>query len=120
MRDGRLAWTEEAGRREGTTILRLVGPWTLENAGELTRAFQALRPPVLILEMSGVPYMDSMAMGALVQEHVSAGNAGRTFLLAGVTDHVMALLYLINVHKILKMYRTVAEAETAAWRGRRR
>ncbi len=116
MREGRLTWTAERGRREGTTVLRLAGPWTLENLAEVTEELRGLRPPVLILEMSGVPYMDSMGMGALVGEHVSAANGGRLLLLAGVTDHVMALLYLINVHKVLKMYRTLDEAEAAVRR----
>ena len=110
----------EAGKREGTTVLRLTGPWTLENSAELTRHMRTLQVPVLILEMSGVPYIDSVGMGAVVQEHVSAGNAGRLLLLAGVTDHVMALLYLINVHNILKMYRTLDEAEAAVRRLRKR
>lgn len=110
MREGPLTWTVEAGKREGTKILRLAGPWTLEAAAPLPEAaaplpeaLRAVRAPVLILEMSGVPYIDSVGMGVLVGEHVSAGNAGRQFVLAGVTDHVMALLYLINVHNVLKM-----------------
>lgn len=120
MREGPLTWTAGPGKRDGTTILRVAGPWTLENMAELTGTMRLMRPPALILEMSGVPYIDSVGMGALVQEHVSAQNAGRMFLLAGVTDHVMALLYLINVHTVLKMYRTVEEAESAVRRGSKR
>ena len=120
MREGPLTWTVEPGQPDGTTILRLTGPWTLENTVELTRELPSVRPPALILEMSGVPYIDSVGMGVLVQEHVSAQNAGRIFHLAGVTDHVMALLYLINVHTVLKMYPTLPEAEAAVLRRKRR
>ena len=118
MRGGPFTWTTETGQREGTTILRLAGPLTLENTAALKREMELLRYPALILEMSGVPYIDSVGMGVLVQQHVSAVNAGRLFLLAGVTDHVMALLYLINVHTILKMYRTLEEAEAAVRRAK--
>ena len=120
MRDGRFTWTAQPGKREDTTILRVAGPWTLETTVELTQQLRSMRPPVLILEMSGVPYIDSVGMGVLVQEHVSAQNTGRTFLLACVTDHVMALLYLINVHNILTMYPTLEEAEAAVLRRKKR
>jgi len=120
MREGPLFPATEPGSREGTLVLRLDGPWTLGNAPPVRAHLQALRPPVLIVEMSGVPYIDSAAVGDLMQAYVSATNAGRIFLLAGVTNHVMALFYLIKVHNILPMYPSVTAAEKAAARRKRR
>ena len=119
MREGPLTWTTHAGERDGTLILCLFGPWTLENSAVFQQEFLSLRPAVLILDMSGVPYIDSAGVGMLMQAHVSAHNGGRAFLLAGVTDHVMALFYLIRVHAVLTMLPTVAKAEAAAWKHRR-
>ena len=70
--------------------------------------------------MRGVPYIDSAAVGDLMQAYVSAQNGGRAMLLAGVTNHVMALFYLIKVHNVLQMHPTVAQAEKAALRRNKR
>lgn len=111
MRDAPLSYTERPGRREGTTVLELRGPLTLGNMFQLQDKFRGMASPVLIVDMTGVAYMDSAGMGLLVNGYTSAQRHGRTYLLAGVTDRVRALFELTRVDSVLKMFPSVNEAE---------
>ncbi len=116
MRDAPLTATSLPGESEGTTILRLAGPFTLENMFGFQNEFRAMRPPVLILDMSDVPYMDSAGLGVLTNAHVSAENSGRTFYLAGLSDRLTTLLHLTKLDGVLKVFPSAGEAERAAKR----
>jgi anti-anti-sigma factor len=113
MLDAPLEIVTLPSEREGTTILRLVGPLTLRNLFPFQEQFRALTPPRLILDMTEVHYIDSAGLGVLVNGYVSAERAGRAFLLAGVTPRVHTLLELTQVHKVLRLYPTVSEAEAS-------
>jgi anti-sigma B factor antagonist len=75
--------------------------------------FRAMKPPVLILDMTEVPYMDSAGLGLLTNYFVAAQDDNRKFLLAGVSERILALLQMTRVDQILKMYPTVEAAEGA-------
>ena len=113
MRDEPLTATTLPGKSEETTILRLAGPFTLENLFTFQNEFRAMRPPVLIVDMSGVPYMDSAGLGVLTNAHVSAESSNRTFALAGVNERVMTLLHLTRLDGVLKLFPTPEDAEQA-------
>ena len=55
----------------------------------------------LVLEMSGVPYLDSAGLGALVHAAGLAQERGGTLRLAGVTEKVASLLRLTRVDTLL-------------------
>ncbi len=111
MRDAPLTATPLSGERDGTTVLRLSGPFTLENMFAFQNEFRAMRPPVLIVDMTDVPYMDSAGLGVLTNAHVSAENGGRLFCLAGLNDRVMTLLHLTRLDGVLKLFPSAEEAE---------
>jgi|SRR5579875_1666820 len=113
MFDAPLEVTAVPGERDGTTILRLAGPLTLRNLFGFQNEFRSLTPPILILDLSEVQYIDSAGLGLLMNGYVSAERAGRTFVLVGVTPRVYTLLELTRVHTVLKIHPTVAEAEAA-------
>jgi anti-sigma B factor antagonist len=46
----------------------------------------------MIIDFSGVPYIDSTGLGFLAGSRVTAQNAGVTMVLANVNDHVMRIL----------------------------
>ena len=114
MRDAPLAVTSKSGLHEGTTILVLQGPLTLQNSFDFQRDLAELKPAVLILDLTESPYMDSAGLGLLMNCYVSAEKNGRKVLLAGVNERIRALLELTRVNLILKNYPTVAEAEASA------
>ncbi len=70
-------------------------------------------PAALILDLTGVPYMDSAGMGAIINYFVSAQRHGRKLIVAGVNGRVLELFKLTKVDGLLTMKPTVAEAELA-------
>ena len=69
--DEPLSIEKQTGKDPGTTILLLKGPLTLRNLFEFQAVIRAGDPPpVTILDLSGVPYMDSTGMGAVINHHV--------------------------------------------------
>ena len=111
MRDQPLTYTSAPGQREGTTILKLVGPLTLENLFSFQQDLTSVGSQVLILDLSESDYMDSAGLGVLLKYYVSAEKRGRKLLLASVNNRVKALLEITHVEGILKSFPTPADAE---------
>ncbi len=113
MRDEPLSYSFAAGRSDGTTILTLDGPLTLSTMFGFQDELRARTPQVLVLDMTGVPYMDSAGLGLVMNYFVSAESHGRKLLLAGVNERVMALLEMTKVKEILTSFPSVGEAEAS-------
>ena len=101
------------GARHGTKILVLSGPLTIRTMFALQNAVQGETSPVLILDFSDVPFTDSAGLGVLVGAGVTAQNAGRKLILAGVNDRVNTLLELSHLQQFFVTFVTVEEAEAA-------
>jgi len=103
-----------AGSKAGQRILRLAGPIVINNLFELQATVRADTSRALILDLSGVPYMDSAGIGALVGAYVTHQKDGRTLALVGVTDRVHDAMTVTRVDSFFRFFPTVAEAEQAA------
>ena len=114
MLDRELTYSTAAGGRDGVVVMTLDGPLTLSNMFSFQNDLRALTPECLVLDMTGVPYMDSAGLGVLMNYFVSAQNNHRKFLLVGVNDRVRALFEMTKVDQILRIYGSVDEAEAAA------
>ena len=108
-----LTYTLRDGRSDGMTVLALAGPLTLSTLFSFQNEFRAMKPKVLILDLSGTPYMDSAGLGLIMNYYVSAQDSGRKILLACVNERVQALLQMTKVDGVLKSFRTVEEAEAS-------
>ena len=117
MRDEPLAVTVRSGQNEGTTILVLQGPLTLHNTFDFQKELAGHTPPLLIVDLTGSPYMDSAGLGLLMNSYVSAQKNGRRLMLAGANERIRALLETTKVNLILKNYPTAAEAEKSVVSG---
>src|SRR6476660_350061 len=85
------------GESPSTVIFRLCGPFTARDMyGKLTPdalqnmlAFQSTpeeqMPGLNILDLTEVPYMDSVGLGGLVTHYVSSSNKGIKTIVAGAT-----------------------------------
>ncbi len=113
MLDDPLIHTYAAGKKDGTTILKLVGPLTLSTIFGFQNEFRANTPQVMIVDLSESPYMDSAGLGLLMNYYVSAEHHGRKLLLAGVNHRIAAMLEMTKVHTVLKTFPTVEEAEAS-------
>lgn len=102
-----------AGRAPGCRILRLTGPLVINNLFEFQNTLRTDPPAALILDLTGVPYMDSAGMGAIINHFVSSQRNGRKLAVAGVNGRVLELFRMTKVDALLTMKSTVAEAEQA-------
>ncbi len=99
------------GTRSGVRLLRLTGPFTLPGIFEFQSIVRALNDPVVIVDLTGVPFMDSAALGAVMFLHASSLRRQHRYALAGASDRLHTLFKVGGVDEILVTYPTVEEAE---------
>lgn len=99
------------GANEETRILRVTGPLTLSSLFEFQAALRSETPPLTILELTGVPYMDSAGMGAVIAYYVASQNRGAKLVTVGVNYRVLELFKLTHMDGLISNFATVEEAE---------
>ncbi len=89
------------------------GPLVLEHLFRFQDAWRQAKGDGMIFDLSGVSYLDSSAIGSLVNAQVSCTNHGRKMALAGVTPRVREMLNVTRVGSLFKFYDDVVSAEVA-------
>jgi anti-anti-sigma factor len=97
--------------RAGQQILQLKGPFTSNASAIFVDAVAAVDAPRLILDLSEVPMVDSMAVGALVRAFVSCHKTGRKLALVGLNHRVHNVLHLTGIAPLFDTYASISEAE---------
>ena len=69
------------GAQTGQRIFRLTGPILINNLFDLQARMRANKTQTLILDFSGVPYVDSAGIGTLVGAYVTHKRDGRKLFL---------------------------------------
>lgn len=93
-----------------TVITKLTGKLALETVHDF---IQELRPEPamhLILDMSGVTFLDSAGVGALVSLFVSRKHQGKTFALAALNQQSAAVLQVSGLTNYLPVFASVEQA----------
>jgi anti-sigma B factor antagonist len=102
---------EKVSASNGSNLVtRLNGKLSLETVHNF---IQTLRPEPaahLVLDMSGVSFLDSAGVGALVSLFVHRRNLGKSFAIAGLTQQGMAVLQVAGLVKLLPNFPTVEAA----------
>jgi anti-sigma B factor antagonist len=101
----------QPSKDEGQSILVLAGPFTSASSAAFTDAVVATESPRVIVDMTNVPLVDSMAVGSLVRVFVSCHKSGRKLALVGLNHRVHNVLHLTGVAPLFDTYATLAEAE---------
>jgi anti-sigma B factor antagonist len=114
MQQAPLTIEEVPSSKDGTRVLRLTGPITLANLFDFQAKVRANTSRALILDMTGVPYVDSAGIGALVGAHVSHSKDKRSLAIVGMSDRVISTLSMTRVDGFFKRYDSIAAAEAAA------
>lgn len=95
-------------------VVKLDGKLVLET---VTQFLQTMRPngaAHLVLDMSGVSFLDSAGVGALVQLFVHRRNQSQKFALAALTPQGTAVMQVAGLMKLLPVFPSVAEASRQA------
>ena len=106
----------ETRELEGVTVVACHGRIVLgdESAGmrqTLKRALTSSKH--LVLDLSGVTYIDSTGLGTLVGVYSSARGAGADIKLAGLNQRLRDLLQITKLVTVFEVYESVQEALAA-------
>ncbi len=91
-------------------VTRLNGRLSLETVHNF---IQTLRPEPaahLVLDMSGVTFLDSAGVGALVSIFVTRRNTGKSLAMVGLTKQGLAVLEVAGITKLIPTFPTVEAA----------
>lgn len=112
--DAPLTITRRAGSLPGTLIHVLNGPLTLRNMFEFQASLRTGEMPRLsILDLSGVPYMDSAGMGLIINHYTHCLGHGAKMVVVGVSDRVLELFKMTKVDSVIVLAPSVEAAEAA-------
>jgi anti-sigma B factor antagonist len=70
-------------------------------------------PGAIVVDLSGVRFLDSSGVGLLVTSHRRAAGDGRGFAICGAGDAVQRTLELTRTDRILSIHPTLDDALTA-------
>ena len=102
-----------AGVTDDQRVLLLRGPLTIQTTPQFERAVRNENAETMILDLSDVPYIDSVGLGSLVATYVSHQKAGRCLVLTGVTPRVQKVLKITKVTDFFMTFPTTWEAVEA-------
>jgi anti-sigma B factor antagonist len=91
-------------------VLSFRGPLTMENVSPFLNAVRREDAPTMILDFTGVPYLDSSGLGSLVSACTSCAKAGRRMALTGVNKRVLKVFEITRVEQIFLMFPTLSDA----------
>lgn len=101
------------GASPGTGIISVSGSLVLEHLVGFQEVWDSHPEPYLILDVSRLSYIDSAAIGYLVNAYVARKKDGKKLALAGVTGMTERILNVTRVAKVLTMFPSVEAAEAS-------
>jgi len=112
LNDGPLTIDRADGKNPGTRVFRLSGPLTLRNLFELQSELRnAALPPLTVIDLSKVPYMDSAGMGLVMNHYVRCQTNGTKLVVSGANNRVMDLFKVTKVDTVLPLASNLESAE---------
>jgi anti-sigma B factor antagonist len=109
MQTARLELNKQDGSN-GSVVARLGGKLSLETVNEFITTMRPDPAPHLVLDMSGLSFLDSAGVGALVSLFVSRRNHGKTMALAGLTQQGVAVMQVSGLMKLIPIFPSVNDA----------
>jgi anti-sigma B factor antagonist len=101
-------------RREGAvTVMQVTGEIDLHRSPELHTTLMAVcreKPPMLVIDLAGVEYMDSSGVGTLVHAYRLVKEYGGRMVLASMTDRVRSVFEISRLDQYFRISATVEEA----------
>jgi anti-anti-sigma factor len=101
------------GSCPGTGIISVAGSLVLEHLVAFQEVWESHPEPYLILDVSRLSYIDSAAIGYLVNAYVSRKKDGKKLALVGVTGMTGRIFDATRVSKVLATFPSVEEAEAS-------
>ncbi|MDZ7316620.1 MAG: STAS domain-containing protein [candidate division KSB1 bacterium] len=99
--------------QSGAAIVHIEGEVDMFSSPEARRAIMELirkKTPKIIVELEGVPYMDSSGLAVLIEGLRQCGEYGGSLAVAGVRDNVREVFELTRLDRVFKIYQNVEAA----------
>ena len=109
MQPARLELDRQAANGD-VSIIRMRGKLTLETVHDFINSLRPEPAKRLVLDMSGLSFLDSAGVGALVSLFVSRRNNGKTMALAGLTQQGNAVMQVSGILKLIPIFPSVEAA----------
>jgi anti-anti-sigma factor len=94
-------------------ILRLNGKLCLETVHSFIAQLRTEPTPTMILDLSGLTFLDSAGVGALVRIFVHRKSEGQKFALAALTPQSTAVMQVSGLVKLLPIFPAATDALAA-------
>ncbi|MBV9959383.1 MAG: STAS domain-containing protein [Acidobacteria bacterium] len=109
----KLTVTAGPGTTASSIVFTLQGPITVFDCFDLQYQLQEDQSQTTIIDMTGVPYVDSTGVALLVRGQTARDKTGRRMALVGVGKRARTILELTRVSQIFQMFDNVEAAEAA-------
>ena len=110
MQPAQLSIERQPTSNGDTLVMRLTGKLSLETVHDFISTMRPEPSTRLVLDMSGLSFLDSAGVGALVSLFVSRRNHSKTLALAALTQQGNAVMQVSGLLKLLPVYPSVEEA----------
>jgi len=97
----------------GTLVARLSGKLSLETVNSFLQQLRLVDAEKLVLDMSGVSFLDSAGVGALVQLFVHRRGKSQKLVLAALTQQGVAIMQVSGLVRLIPSFSTVDQASAA-------
>lgn len=97
----------------GARLIKPIGQLTLQTLFEFQDAVRSETSKSIILDLSGVPYMDSAGLGCVVSVFTSCQRNGRSFGVIGLSDRIRTLFKVTHVDGLLPCFDSLDAADAA-------
>jgi len=95
---------------DGALVAHLSGKLSLETVSIFLQQTRAIAAEKLVLDMSGVSFMDSAGVGALVQLFVHRRGQSKKLAVAALTSQGTAVMQVAGLMKLIPTFATIHEA----------
>ena len=112
--ENQLTIDSQLDEARGICTIKLTGPLLLSNLFDFQNLLREQKSHGVVIDLSGVPYIDSAGIGVLVNGMVSCKNNGRTLVLTGVAERVMSVLKITRVDQLFHFANSKADAAALA------
>ncbi len=108
--------TFRESRHEQIDVYHLCGDIDMQHASALRALFAGKaerRCPALIVDLSGVQFIDSTGIAVLLEYLRGASEFDGQFCIAGLTDHVRAIFDILRLDQAMPIFNDLTEAKSA-------
>jgi anti-sigma B factor antagonist len=97
----------------GARVLTLSGPLTIQTLFDFQQIVREETSKPIILDISGVAYMDSAGLGCIVSAYTSCQRNGRAFGITGIGERIKTLFAVTHVDGLLPTFDTLESAQAS-------